>query len=124
MEFGTSIHCMDGRIQEPLLKYIKANYRIWYVDAITEPGPCKILAQSLMNPLIRSIDARLSISLNNHGSEMIFISAHHDCAGNPVPKETQIKQLHESESLLNSKYPNVKTVKLWINENFEVEEIL
>ncbi|MFP3860282.1 MAG: carbonic anhydrase [Bacteroidales bacterium] len=123
MEFGTSIHCMDGRIQEPLLRYIKDNYSIRYVDAITEPGPCKILSQNQDKSLLKSIDARLSISLGNHGSKMIFISAHHDCAGNPVSKETQLNQLHESELLVNSKYPNGKTVQLWVNENFEVEEI-
>lgn len=123
MEFGTSIHCMDGRIQEPLLTYIKKNYHIRYVDAITEPGPCKILSQNQEDPQIKSIDARLAISLDNHGSKMVFISAHHDCAGNPVSREAQINQLHESESLLNSKYPGIKIVKLWVNENFEVEEI-
>ena len=23
MEFGTSIHCMDGRIQEPIMEFLK-----------------------------------------------------------------------------------------------------
>ena len=39
MSFATSIHCMDGRIQEPIIQYIKTKYDVQYVDVITEPGP-------------------------------------------------------------------------------------
>ena len=123
MEFGTSIQCMDGRIQEPLIKYVKEKYNIRYVDTITEPGPCKILSQNLEISLIESVDRRVLISLEKHGSNIIYISGHHDCDGNPVSKETQIKQLGKCEAILSSKYPNIKIVKLWINENCNVEEI-
>ena len=123
MEFGTSIHCMDGRIQEPLINYIKDNYSIKYIDTITEPGPCKILSENLEISLIESIDRRVSISLEKHGSKIIFISGHHDCAGNPVSKESQVNQLIQSEAFLRSKYPDVRIVKLWINEKWKVEEI-
>ena len=37
-KFATSISCIDGRIQLPLAKWIKENYSVDYVDAITEPG--------------------------------------------------------------------------------------
>ena len=113
---------MDGRIQEPIINYIKRKYEVKYIDTITEPGPNKIVAQNSDNPLIESIDNRIAISLNKHGSKIIFISGHHDCAGNPVPKETQLEQLGKNEKLLKLKYPKIKIVKLWINENWEVNE--
>ena len=43
VKFCTSVHCLDGRIQEAILEYLKANYQVEYVDVITEPGPCRII---------------------------------------------------------------------------------
>ena len=123
MEFGTSIHCMDGRIQGPLINYIKKKYNIKYIDTITEPGPCKILSENLEISLVESIDRRVSISLEKHGSKIIFISGHFDCAGNPVSKENQVNQLIQCEAFLESKYPNAKIVKLWINQNWDIQEL-
>ena len=34
-KFVTSITCMDGRIQTPIIKWIKENYDVDYVDTIT-----------------------------------------------------------------------------------------
>ena len=123
MEFAASIHCMDGRIQEPLINFIKSKYNIKYIDTITEPGPCKIISQNIENTLIESIDNRISISINKHGSKMIFISGHHDCAGNPVSDDIQIQQIIECEKTLQLKYPNIKIVKLWINKHWKVKEL-
>ena len=123
MEFATSIHCMDGRIQEPVIQFIKSNYNVKYVDVITEPGPCKILSQDMEHQFLESIDNRISISLEKHGSKIIFISGHHDCAGNPVPEFLQIQQMTTCEELLRTKYPIVKIVKLWISQNWEVNAL-
>ena len=86
MVFCTSIHCIDGRIQEPIIKYLKKRYNIDYVDTITEPGPCKILADI----------ERTSLSIHKNKSKLIVISGHHDCAGNPCDKEIQINQINKS----------------------------
>ena len=123
MEFGTSIHCIDGRIQEPLINYIKEKYNIKYIDFITEPGPCNILSQNIDHPLVESIEKRIAISLNIHNSKVLFISGHYDCAGNSVPKEIQVDQIFKSEDYLQLKYPNIVVVKLWVNKNWEVEEL-
>ena len=45
-KFATAITCMDGRIQIPVIEYIKSNYGVDYVDVITEPGPNKILSDN------------------------------------------------------------------------------
>ncbi len=36
--FATAINCMDGRVQLPVIAYLKSKYVVDYVDAITEPG--------------------------------------------------------------------------------------
>lgn len=121
MEFGTSIHCMDGRIQESLHKFIKEKYNIRYVDTITEAGPCKILPQNSDQFLIESLKDRIAISLNQHGSKIIFISGHHDCAGNPVAKDVQLSQIAESAAALRAMYPGVRIVELYVDENWAVQ---
>ena len=123
MQFATSIHCMDGRIQEPIIRYLKTKYDVLYVDVITEPGPCRIMAENVNDPVMATIDRRIDISLHVHDSQVIVLSGHHDCAGNPVSKDVQIQQVHAGAIVLQEKYPEAQVVKLWVNEDWEVEEL-
>jgi hypothetical protein len=36
--FGTAINCIDGRTQQPLIDYMKKNFRIDAVDIVTSPA--------------------------------------------------------------------------------------
>ena len=114
---------MDGRIQEPIIKYLKDNYNITYVDIITEPGPCKILAENKDKGLVDSIMERTKISINNHGSKLIAISGHYDCAGNPYPEDTQKKQIKESIEYLKNHYPEIKIIGLWIDNKWKIKTL-
>ena len=83
MDFYPSIQCMVGRIQDSIIKYYEGSHHIAYVDVITEPGPCKIL--TINNRIsVNSIIKRNEISIKKHGSKLIAISRHHDCAGKPL----------------------------------------
>jgi len=50
-KFATAINCMDGRVQTPVIKWLKNEYKVNYIDMITEPGPNKILAESKENSI-------------------------------------------------------------------------
>jgi len=121
--FCASIHCMDGRIQEPIIKYLKENYSVAYVDAITEPGPCKILAENKNKILINSIMERAKISINKHDSKLIAISGHYDCAGNSCDEEMQKKQIRESIKYLKNHYPEIKIIGLWIDNEWKINNV-
>jgi len=122
-KFVTAINCMDGRVQVPAMNWLKEKYALDYIDTITEPGPEKILTQGKPEQ-VESIKSRVFISVNKHGSETIFIAAHHDCAGNPVSKDEHIKQVRECIKIIKSWNLPVKTVAgAWINENWAVEVI-
>jgi len=123
MNFCTSIHCMDGRIQKPLQKFLKEKYNTEYVDTITEPGPCKILAENDNKTLINSILERIKISVTKHGSKLIAISGHYDCAGNPKDEQTQKDQIKKSINYLESIYPDVKIIGLWIDDKWTVNNV-
>ena len=43
--FITAINCIDGRVQEPLISFIKKEFSAEYIDLVTEPGPDKILSE-------------------------------------------------------------------------------
>ena len=123
MNFCTSIHCMDGRIQEPIIKYLKHNYNVNYVDTITEPGPCRILSQDKDERSIGSIHDRIKISINKHGSRLIAVSGHHDCAGNPCDNQLHQRQIKESTEYLKRNYPKIEIIGLWVNQDWEVKAV-
>jgi hypothetical protein len=120
MSYCTSIHCMDGRVQEPIRKFLTAKYELEYVDAITEAGPCKILAENKERDIIDSIHFRIGISLQKHNSNLIAISGHHDCAGNPTADEVQKQQIREAMNYLKNSYPHVEVTGFWINCEWEL----
>ncbi len=117
-KFCTSIACMDGRIQIPIMTWLKKNHNVDYVDTITEPGMDKLFR----NPnKIEEIKSKALISVNAHGSKIIIVSGHHDCAGNPVTKQEHIIQIREAVSIIESWNLSVKVIGGWINEKWELE---
>lgn len=122
-KFATAVSCMDGRVQEPISKYIKEKFSVDYVDTITEPGPNKILAENSPTCNIESIKQRIEISLNKHNSKIIIISGHHDCAGNPTTIENQLSQIRTAISNLSQWYPGIKVIGLWVDEKWSAKEV-
>ena len=123
MAFCTTINCMDGRVQLPVINYLTERFRVDYVDSITEPGPVKILSEQTDPVLLDSIFKRVSVSTGKHSSKSIAICAHADCAGNPVDDDTQKEQLKKATELLKGQYPNVEVLTLWLDINWNVYEI-
>jgi carbonic anhydrase len=121
--FVTTINCMDGRVQLPVIQYLREKYNVDYVDSITEPGPNRILAEKNDDFTIESIRKRVAISVEKHGSSLISIIGHFDCAGNPVDKKAQLKQLNEAVKTIKSWNSGVDIIKLWVDENWTVQEV-
>ncbi|MGI0077880.1 MAG: carbonic anhydrase, partial [Nitrosopumilaceae archaeon] len=58
-----------------------------------------------------------------HGSSLIAIAGHHDCAGNPVSKQEHIELIKKSIDTVKSwNYPT-KIVGIWVNEKWQVEHV-
>ncbi|MFH1005248.1 MAG: carbonic anhydrase [Bacteroidota bacterium] len=123
MKFATAINCMDGRTQVPVIEWLKKKYKVNYVDMITEPGPNKILAENKDNSALESIKKRIDISVNKHASKFIAIVGHYDCAGNPVEKDIQLKQILSAIKIVKLWNFNVQVIGLWIDEKWEVCEV-
>ena len=123
MSFYTAINCMDGRVQLPVINYLKDRFKAEYIDSVTEAGPVLYLAEKTDSQQVKSILQRIDISINNHKSKGIAVVAHHDCAGNPVDDQTQISQLGQAINFLAGRYANVEITGLWVGSDFSVTEI-
>ncbi len=119
-KFATSISCMDGRIQIPVNTWIKKNYLVDFVDTITAPGVEKKISESTN---VEQIKSMIEISIYKHKSNVIVISGHHDCAGNPVSKEEQVSQISKGIQNIKSWNYDAQVIGIWINENWEVEKV-
>ncbi|RMI03503.1 MAG: hypothetical protein D6681_09820 [Calditrichaeota bacterium] len=121
MRFCTVINCMDGRVQLPVMEYLQRRFDALYVDSITEAGPNRILAEQ--QDAVESILERLKISVNKHHSVGIAVVGHHDCAGNPAPKEQQEVHIRRAVRFLKERFEGIQVIGLWVDENWKVQEI-
>jgi heterodisulfide reductase subunit A-like polyferredoxin len=122
--FCTAINCMDGRVQLPVIEYMKARLGVVYVDNITEPGPVRALGDAGQEEVAESIVRRVGASVEGHGSEVVAVVAHHDCTGNPLDKGAQLAQLVRSADLISGRFPAVRVLGVWVDEHGAVHEEL
>ena len=123
MEFCTAINCMDGRVQLPVIQYLMDRVGVRHVDSVTEPGPVRILAERDEPALVASILARVRVSVERHGSRHVAVVAHHDCTGNPLPREQQLGQLAAAVAFLREAVPTAEVFGLWVTPELTVQPV-
>jgi len=98
----------------------KKNYSADYVDTITEPGVEKKITENID---LEQIKSKAEISIYKHKSDLIIVSGHHDCAGNPVTKEEHITQIRASIDIIESWNFPAKVLGVWVNDQWGIEQI-
>lgn len=123
MKFGTLINCSDGRVQYPVMDYLKKSYDIEFFDAANEAGPLLTLTKKTDKCRLISLKEQIRTSLEEHNSKFIALVGHHDCTDNPGDRAFQENQMDEALDYLQRGFGKDKTyVGLYVNENWEVEE--
>jgi len=122
-QFGTSISCMDGRVQLPVIEHMRTKYGLDYVDMVTEAGPIRILSESRESAIAESIRSRVAVSITKHNSELITVVGHYDCAGNPIERDAQLGQMRTAIRVVESWNSNVHVIGLWVDKSWAVHEI-
>jgi carbonic anhydrase len=117
---GTAINCIDGRVQEPVTQWMKAEYRLDYVDMITLPGPDEALVRGLVE-VVDHVKSAVRVSIQQHGSSVVAIAGHHDCTANPVPAAEHLAQIKQCVQIIRSWHFSVVAVGLWVNDRWQVE---
>ena len=115
---ATCLNCMDGRVQSPVLTWIKANYPVDFVDVSTEAGMDGVLAQQQdISEILRSI----KVSVNINRSTRLFIVGHYDCRGNPVDEKLHREEVINAVNRLKPLWPSQEVAGLWVNGHWRVE---
>lgn len=122
-KFGTAINCIDGRIQEIVIDHMKKNYHIDGVDMVTFPGVDGIFSGKRSEEIIALIKRAVSISIEKHGSHIIAVVGHHDCAGNPGDKEHHNLDIQKAMHEVSSWNFQAQVVGLYVNEKREIEKV-
>ncbi len=114
---------MDGRVQVPVILHLLDRFGVEYIDTITEAGIVRYLSDETESPQTDSTMHSILISIEKHGSRQIAVVAHDDCAGNPIPAETQQDQVRMSVTRLKERFPHCEILGLWVDEDLQVQEI-
>ena len=115
---ATCLNCMDGRVQLPVLTWIKANYPVDFVDVITEAGMDAVLAgQEDISEVTRSI----KVSVNINKSTRLFVVGHYDCRGNPTDDKHHHEEIIAAVKRLKPLWPAQDVIGLWVNDRWLVE---
>lgn len=124
--FVTSINCIDGRVQKPVMEYLCKKFGVDYVDMVTEPGPNKLLSEkpdsAVANQIVEHIKERVEISVQEHGSKVIALVGHYDCAGNPNLEEMQREQILKGLEEIKRWGFEAEVIGIWVDENFLARE--
>ena len=70
----------------------------------------------------QSILRRVAVS-RTHGSQVVAVVAHDDCAGNPEDEATQRRQLEEAVDFVAGHFSDMLILGLWLNRNWSVFEV-
>ncbi|MCP4583295.1 MAG: hypothetical protein GY839_16940 [candidate division Zixibacteria bacterium] len=120
-KFVTCLNCMDGRVQLPVIGWIREKYDAEHVDMITEAGMDGFLVNRKDVP--EELRKKINISLEIHGSSVIFIVGHHDCGGHPVDELTHKKHVLESADKIKKVYPGCAVYGLWVSGLWQIEKL-
>lgn len=101
--FFTTIGCMDGRVQEPVMQYGKERFSAQYPDTITRAGLDGELPKRRDDRyLYESLSKKLEITIEKHNSKGIVVHGHADCAGNPVSEEEHKRNVMMSVRIIKN----------------------
>ena len=122
-KFGTAINCIDGRTQEPVIDFMKQEYGIDGVDMITFPGVDGVISSLGNFNTIALIRNAVSISVERHGSRIIAVVGHFDCAGNPGNREHHYAHIRKAVQQVSSWKFDAEIVGLYVNDKWQIEEV-
>ena len=118
--FATAVNCIDGRVQKPVIEFVTKQFTVDYVDMITEPGPDKLLSENRELDVIELVKKRALISVEKHGSKVIIIAGHHDCAANPAGEKEHRRQIGEAVQRIKEWQLGADVYGVWVDESWSV----
>ena len=122
-KFGTAINCIDGRTQVPVIDFMKQKYGTDGVDMVTFPGVDGVISSLGNFNTIALIRNAVSISIEKHGSRIIAVVGHFDCAGNPGNREHHYAHIGKAVQQVSSWNFDAGIVGLYVNDKWQIEQV-
>lgn len=113
---------MDGRIQTRTIDQVMTRFGVRYVDNITATGAVQHL-DGQVTPTGEGLLQSLSVSAGAHGTDQVALVAHSGCAGNPVPDDTQKRQLRKARSVVTERFPDMEVIALFFDPRLGFEKV-
>lgn len=120
--FAVAVSCIDGRVHQPVIDWVRRTTGVDHVDLVTEPGPDAALA-ACPTPRCATVRARLDVSLRAHEPRAVVIAGHDDCAANPVDRATHERQIDEAARELAAWGHDVPVTGVWVTADGIVEVV-
>jgi carbonic anhydrase len=120
--FGTAISCIDGRVQGPITAWVKASGYVDYVDTVTVPGPDQVLTQGAPEQ-IAALRGSVEISVKAHGSQVVAVAGHYDCAAFSTDREAHVAAIRDAVYVVRGWGLPARVVGLWVNDRWEIEQV-
>lgn len=117
--FATAIGCIDGRIQTTLNEWVRQVAGVEYVDTITWPGANGALADGEIGGIRRALE----ISASAHGSRLVVVAGHHDCAAHPGTAEEHRLIVAKAVERVRSWNLPVEVIGAWIGPDWKTERV-
>lgn len=117
--FATAVSCIDGRVQEPLLEWVRLHFGVAYVDVVTEPGADRVMAEG-DDAAYASVLHKVDVSHQSHGSRVLVLAGHHDCAANPGSPEQHERQLEAAVARLAGDRPDMTIFGVFVDSSWQV----
>lgn len=119
---ATCLTCMDGRIQIPVINWIRRSSKVKYVDIISEPGMDGILNRphAQMDAILTGIKISTTVNHSSH----IFVVGHFDCRGNPATYQKHKAQIISGTQKIKKLFPSYPLTGLWVNSKWQVKKII
>ena len=102
---------------------MKQNYSVDGVDMVTFPGADGLFSNEKYSGEIALIRRAVSISIEKHGSRIIAIVGHYDCAGNPGDREHHFMHIRKAMQEVSSWNFNAQVIGLYVNDKRAIEEV-
>ena len=115
------LNCIDGRVQIPVIHWIKQRFDVDFVDMITEPGMDEFIADC--NNSMEDINRKVRLSVKNNNARIIVVTGHFGCIKNPVSESVHKEQIQKSVERLKNDFKELAIVGLWVNSDFKGEAL-
>lgn len=117
--FATAIGCIDGRIQKTLGDWVRDIAGVEYVDTITWPGANGALAEGDVGGIRQAVE----LSASAHGSRLVVVAGHHDCASHPGTEEEHRQIVGKAVERVRSWDLQVEVIGAWIGPDWKTERV-